>query len=158
MMLEYIYNQPLFTYSLTYEQNLQNSLSDTSFQIFKILSFLGNGPLIGLSLFFILCYFPLVQTIMICFGIIFMAYIQDILKLFYADPRPFWINTILFQGKCETSYGNPSGHILTSFYFILSFCYYINKIEKIKSNKTMKIIVYLLGFIIASLTAFSRLA
>ena len=158
MMLEYIYNQALFTYSLTYEQNLQNSLSEISFQFFKILSFLGNGPLIGLGLFFILCFFPLVKTIMICLGIIFMVYIQDILKLFYADPRPFWINTILFQGKCETSYGNPSGHSLTSFYFILSFCYYINMMEKIKNNITMKIIVYLLGFLISSLTAFSRLA
>ena len=37
MMLEYTYNQPLFTYFLIYEQNLQNSLSDTSFQFFKIL-------------------------------------------------------------------------------------------------------------------------
>ena len=158
IMIEYIYKNSLFSYSLTYEQNLQNYFSDTSMAFFKIISFLGNGVLIGIGLFFIICFFPLVKSIMLCIGVIFMVYLHDVIKLFYGDPRPFWINNILFQGECETSYGNPSGHSLNSFYFFLSFCYYINKMKNIKNNNKMKIIIYLIAIFISGLIAFSRLA
>ena len=94
---------------------------------------------------------------MLCIGVIFMVYLHDVIKLFYGDPRPFWINNILFQGECETSYGNPSGHSLNSFYFFLSFCYYINKMKNIKNNNKMKIIIYLIAIFISGLIAFSRL-
>ena len=158
IITEIIYKNSLFNYSLTYEQNLQNSLSKASLKFFDIISITGDGVLIGLGLIFIFCYFPLIKTILIAVGLIFIVYLHDILKLIYSDPRPFWLNTILFQGKCETSYGNPSGHSLMSFYFYLSFSYYLCQINKIKSNIIYKIGLYCLALFIASLTAFSRLA
>ena len=158
IILEIIYKDSLFKYSLTYEQNLQNSLSQKSLEFFKLMSLLGGGILIGLGLFFILCYYTLIKTILLCIGLILMVYLHDLMKLIYNDPRPFWLNTILFQGKCETSYGNPSGHSLISFYFFLSFGYYLSKINYIKSNKIYKSIIYFTAFILATLIAFSRLA
>ena len=158
IMLEFIYRRPLFTYSLTYEQNIQASLSKNAFEFYKFISVLGGGVLIGIGLIFVLCYYSLVKTIALCIGIIFIVYIHDIMKLMYGDPRPFWINSILFQGNCETSYGNPSGHSLTAFFFFLSFCYYLTIFDKIRNNLTYKIIVYLTGIFLACLTAYSRLA
>ena len=86
-----------------------------------------------------------------------MVYLTDIIKLLYNDARPFWLNTILFQGKCETSYGNPSGHSLIAFYFYLSFAYYLCKNNFMKYNKSIKIGIYITAFILSVLTAFSRL-
>lgn len=158
IMIEFIYRRPLFTYSLTYEQNLQNSLTKNAFEFYKLISFLGNGFLIGLGLFFVLCYYSLLKTISLCIGTIFIVYLHDVMKLLYGDPRPFWLNSILFQGSCETSYGNPSGHSLTSFFFLLSLSYYICMLDNFKNNKTYKIIVYCIGIFLSGLIAFSRLA
>ena len=158
IITEIIYKDALFKYSLTYEQNLQESLSKGALKFFKIISLTGDGLFIGFGLFFIFCYFSLIKTILITVGLIFMIYLHDLLKLIYSDPRPFWLNTVLFQGKCETSYGNPSGHSLLSFFFYLSFSYYICQIDKIKSNYIYKISIYCLALFLAALTAFSRLA
>lgn len=157
IIIEYIYRQELFTYSLTYEQNLQNSLSKGAILFFKVVTIVGGYVLIGVGLFFVLCYYSLIKTIILYICLIFVVYLHDIMKILYGDPRPFWINTILFQGQCETSYGNPSGHSLISFYFYLSLSYYICMLESVKNNKTRKIIVYLIGIFVACLTAFSRL-
>ena len=158
IMLEFIYRRPLFTYSLTFEQNLQNSLPKNGIEFYKLISLLGNGILIGFGLFFVLCYYSLIKTILLCMGLIFVVYLHDIMKLLYGDPRPFWINSILFKGKCETSYGNPSGHSMISFFFFLSLSYYICMLEKFKNNYTYKTITYLVGIFIAGLIAYSRLA
>ena len=158
ILTEIIYKDALFNYSLTYEQNLQESLSKGAINFFSFISITGDGVFIGLGLFFIFCYFSLIKTILISVGVIFMIYLHDLLKLIYSDPRPFWLNTVLFQGKCETSYGNPSGHSLLSFFFYLSFSYYLCQINQIKSNNIYKISIYCLALFIAALTAFSRLA
>ena len=157
ILSEIIYKNTLFKYSLTYEQNLQNSLTKTAIEFFNIISILGNGVLIGLGLFFIFCYYSLVQTIVICAGLILIVYFHDVLKLIYNDPRPFWLNTILFQGECEISYGNPSGHSLIGFYFYLSLTYYLCQSVFKKYNSLIKFSIYLFSFLFAALTAFSRL-
>ena len=158
IMLEFIFRRSLFTYSLTYEQNLQNSLPKNGIEFYKLVTILGGGVLFGFGLFFVLCYYSLIKTVLLCIGLIFVVYLHDLMKLMYGDPRPFWVNTVLFKGNCETSYGNPSGHSLTAFYFFLSFSYYICMLDKIKNNYTYKIIVYFIGILISGLTAFSRLA
>ena len=157
IILEYIYRRDLFNYSLTYEQNLQNFFTKNGILFFKLISLIGGYVLIGLGLFFVFCYYSLCKSIILFFGLIFVVYFHDILKLLYGDPRPFWVNTILFQDKCESSYGNPSGHSLMSFYFYTSLSYYICMLDTIKKNYTYNIAVYSIGIIIASLTAFSRL-
>ena len=157
IVLEIIYKNTLFKYSLTYEQNLQESLTKSVIEFFKIISICGNGVLIGIGLFFIFCFFSLVKTVLICAGLILMIYLHDIMKLIYNDPRPFWINTILFQGKCECSYGNPSGHSLIGFYFYLSITYYLCKSYFKHYNNFIKFSIYLFSFLFAALTAFSRL-
>ena len=157
IILDLIFKESLFKYSLTYEQNLQNSLSKSAITFFNIISITGNGLFIAIGLIFILCYFPLIQLVLISFGLIFMVYLTDIMKLIYNDPRPFWLNTILFQGKCETSYGNPSGHSLIAFYFYLSFAYYLCKNNYMKFNRIIKISIYIIAIILSVLTAFSRL-
>ena len=154
---EIIFKDSLFKYSLIYEKHLQNSLSKGSLKLFEIISITGDGVFIGIILCFIFCYFTLIKTILICTGLIFIVYLHDLMKLIYSDPRPFWVDSLLLKGKCETSYGNPSGHSLISFYFYLSFCYYLCQIHKIKNNIYLRVCIYIIALLISSLTAFSRL-
>ena len=157
IILEFIYRRSLFKYSLTYEQELQESLSKDAIELNKFISLLGNGVLIGLGLLYVTCYFPLSKTVVLTICLLFAVYLHDLLKLAYGDPRPFWINTILFKGNCETSYGNPSGHCLISFFFLLSLSYHICMLDKVKNNFTYKFFIYLTAIVLSCLIAFSRL-
>ena len=67
IILDLIFKESLFKYSLTYEQNLQNSLSKSAITFFNIISITGNGLFIAIGLIFILCYFPLIQLVLISF-------------------------------------------------------------------------------------------
>ena len=51
MLLEIIYKNSLFTYSLTYQQNLQESLTVSVIEFFNIISICGNGLFIGIGFF-----------------------------------------------------------------------------------------------------------
>lgn len=39
---------------------------------------------------------------------------MNIMKLSYADPRPYWVGQDVMAFKCSSSFGNPSGHSETS--------------------------------------------
>ena len=47
-----------------------------------------------------------------------------ILKLFYCDPRPFYIDHSIVPVACDLEFGNPSGHsqASTAYYFVLARC------------------------------------
>ena len=158
IILDLIYRNSLFTYSLTYEQNLQNSFSKNTILFYKFISDILGYLIMALGFIFVFCYFPLNKSIVFIIGFIFGDYVEDLFKLIFSDPRPFWLNSILSQGSCEGSYGNPSGHSIKAFLFSLSLCYYTCMLQKIKNNFKYKIIIYIIGFFGAALVAFSRIA
>ena len=158
IILDLIYRNSLFTYSLTYEQNLQNTFSKSEIQFYKIISNILGYVIIVLGFIFVFCYFPLNKSILLFITFIFGDYIEDLMKLIFSDPRPFWLNSILSQGSCEGSYGNPSGHSIKAFLFSLSLCYYICMLDRIKNNLKYKTIIYSIGLFSAGLVAFSRIA
>ena len=158
IILDLIYRNSLFTYSLTYEQNLQNSFSENAIQFYKFLSNIFAYIAIFLGFIFVFCYFPLNKSILFFIAFIFGDYIEDLMKLIFSDPRPFWLNSILSQGSCEASYGNPSGHSIKAFLFSLSLCYYICMLDRIKDNLKYKAIIYTIGLLGSALVAFSRIA
>ena len=157
IILEFIFRPLLFTYSCKYIKSLQDSFPNYTYKFCHFMSFLGRGGLSGLCLLFVFCYFPLNKAIilLICFILVFC--LHNLLKLIYRDPRPFWINTNLYKGSCETSYGNPSGHCINSIFFFLSFSYYICMLDKIKNKLIYKVIIYFISIFISVLIAFSRL-
>ena len=67
IILEYIYRRDLFNYSLTYEQNLQNSLTKNGILFFKLISLIGGYVLIGLGLFYFLVIFVSFQYLFFYF-------------------------------------------------------------------------------------------
>lgn len=45
-------------------------------------------------------------------GITLFTVITNLMKLLYADPRPFWSSDNIKAFHCSSQYGNPSGHTL----------------------------------------------
>ena len=44
---------------------------------------------------------------------------KNLLKLFYHHPRPYFVNPEILSLDCSISFGNPSGHAMTSTVFVL---------------------------------------
>ena len=83
-------------------------------------------------------------------------YIGGILKIFYQNERPFFINSEIKVLNCEGGFGNPSNHSLLSTFFYLSlYEIYVNKNEKI--NEKQKNLIYFLTIIFIFSIVFSRM-
>ena len=83
-------------------------------------------------------------------------YIGGILKIFYQNERPFFINSEIKVLNCEGGFGNPSNHSLLSTFFYLSlYEIYVNKNEKI--NEKNKNLIYFLTIIFIFSIVFSRM-
>ena len=58
-----------------------------------------------------------------------VVYINDVQKMAYNDPRPYWTYSKIKFYKCSTDFGNPSGIsiikviLLAHFAYILIFLY-----------------------------------
>lgn len=55
------------------------------------------------------------------------VYVSNVLKIVYSDPRPYWKYAEVAAVKCETSWGNPSGHALMSACFVSYYVYKYNQ-------------------------------
>lgn len=40
--------------------------------------------------------------------------VMNVTKLSYGDPRPYWVSSDVMGFKTSSSFGNPSGHSMTS--------------------------------------------
>ena len=43
-----------------------------------------------------------------------MFVVTNLTKLYYHEPRPFWVGPDVEAWHCSTQYGNPSGHAFMS--------------------------------------------
>jgi len=105
-----------FTDSNTFAVHLQSNLSSNFFEIFFIIFCDLLYPIIAAALL-ILYYaltFQKVKTLAFIIYFIIISYLCSILKIFYHDPRPYWVNSQVEAKVCYSEYGNPSGHSMMS--------------------------------------------
>ena len=135
IIFEQFYRKPLFKKSIELESKLYLSTTENQIKIFKLISKLGTqGTLIPL-LITILILFPLNISYTFASVIVLSSYYDNILKLSYGSPRPFWINPSI-KRSCDGGFGNPSGHSFSSFaiylslwdFILFSFCIAISRI------------------------------
>ena len=134
---EIYYRNILYKYSFDLEKSIQENISN-SISIVSYLTKIGGKEFIRLIISIMFLFFPIVKAMFFIVGIYLNIEINFIMKLWYADLRPFMEENSLYQGKCETSYGNPSGHsTLVTYIFLLLFVY-IKDINFIKENILIK--------------------
>ena len=90
-----------------------------------------------------------------------LKFIKDTFKLFYHDPRPFWVYTDIKSFRCSTSYGNPSGHAMETSGMLmtvfLDYCRYYTNSEDYLSRVHMKVLFFFLFLIITFGEGFATL-
>jgi membrane-associated phospholipid phosphatase len=146
VIAESFYRNPLFNYSLEFQQDFQENSPPSAKYFFLVLTEFGTMPaLLPITIFFIL-FTPLNLAFLLVSLMGFCSYTNNLLKLIYSNPRPFWINEKI-KIDCNTSYGNPSGHSLDSVAIYLGLWHIIvYKINWFK-NKVILQILLLVAFI-----------
>lgn len=146
----------------TLEQFIRNPLRklSTSFQLafnfqkanlcstFSFLSFIENDLFIYI-LILVLNFANTYAALTILFLKSFVYYLNGILKLFYLDSRPFWVEEQLVPCVCSGNYGNPS----TSAYcqFLIYFAVYRAFSTTCKINKLLlKILCIFPAFLVVA--------
>jgi len=108
---EPLYRQPLFDKSLTYIENLQNQ----SPFILKLWSVYSIAILVVIlvphALWYVL-HAGKTHAFYYVTMILVFAFTQNMMKMIYHEPRPYWVSEKIMPMKCHTGFGNPSGHAM----------------------------------------------
>jgi len=119
--------------------------------IYEALSIYGNGPPYFLGFAIMFNWYSRGRAFYyICF-LSAVAYLMNITKMAYHEPRPFMWTTKVKVFGCTAEYGNPSGHALFAagghFFIFLDICH------GRKSPKFSKPVYAILLFLTVSLSA-----
>lgn len=158
--LEIALRNPLFNYSLSFEKNYYYHIA-TKNQItfFKFITNFGTqGALIPLF-FIVFFFFPLSKSYTFLTIIILASYFDNLLKIVYGSPRPFWKIPAIFR-ECDGGYGNPSGHSFSSFSVYLSFWNISTDFDFFKNTirgYTCKIVLLVFYILLCIIIVVSRL-
>ena len=66
-------------------------------------------------------------------GVIACTYLDNIMKLWYHDPRPFWEESKL-HSNCDGGFGNPSGHSFISTFTYLGVYKLLSQTKIVSKN------------------------
>ena len=107
------YRDTLYDYSLTWIAQIQVDASSTKQTVWDLYSDIALYGTLFLCILISLigrtersraCYYALSITVYVS--------VINMLKLNYADPRPFWSSDDVQAFHCSSEYGNPSGHTM----------------------------------------------
>ena len=123
LLSELFYRKPLFNipHLLSYQTYVKEHPKLQMF--FSIVSIFNKKAFIIPVTSFVAILHPLNKLTALILPLFITLYLYNLLKLIYSQPRPFWVNDALFNNKCSTNYGNPSGHSLTTTSTYLSLWY-----------------------------------
>ena len=151
IIAEMFYRRPLFTKSLSIEKEIFQTASPFFIWFLKQITKLGT-QFIMLPIFIVfLIFIPLNKTYTYLSILVYANYFDNLLKLIYGSPRPYWINPSIFR-ICDGGFGNPSGHSFTSMSIYLSIWNIITDHKYFSSTMLGKVAKVLLFFGFIGLT------
>ena len=143
--IEFAYRNSLFKKSITLQENIREKYDKDNFfyKFWKFMSYFGEAK-ITLSIFAIIFLFlPINSSFTLILVIGFASYITNLLKMLYRNKRPYWESRIL-DVVCNSGYGNPSGHSLTSTSYYLTLSHLVTNYYYFYNTKTGKILKILI--------------
>ena len=120
IFVEFFYREPLFNYSLDFEEKWQKNSPDGLIDFFKIITKYGGEYLMAFPVFVVIAFFSIVKAVIYITGFVFCLSFHCLLKMWYGNPRPFWENPNLYKNICDAGFGNPSGHSMITTYLYLA--------------------------------------
>ena len=154
---EILYRDALFEFSLDFEEDWQKNSPKQIINFFKFITKFGGEYLMPIPIFFIFCFFSLIESSIYIFGLIFVLHFHSMMKIWYGSIRPFWKNKDLFQEVCDGGFGNPSGHSISSTYLYLMLFIYLSQTKLLYKRYIIQTILFLILLIWIILIILSRL-
>ena len=158
--IEKLYRASLFSKSITIQEDIRKDHEKDSafYNFWKFMSIFGEAkatfPIFGL----IFVFFPLSSSFLTLQTLIYSIYITNLFKIIYRNGRPYWESELL-DVVCNSGYGNPSGHSMTSTAYYLTLPHIVTNFQFFKSGKKnliLRIIIFCLFIIFGSLIMVSR--
>jgi len=158
-MAEQFFREPLFTWSVNFLKVYHKNKTANTFVIIlcEILADTGNFPGYGLTVFLSYIFLNIFRTAFLIFNLLFCTCAVGILKMLYANPRPYFESDEILSVSAEGGWGNPSGHSFTAVCFILSFWKIFFQIQSLKEKENLKKASFFLAVGIIFAILFSRL-
>ena len=152
IIAEIFFRNPLFNKSVELIEDFQLKTGKNFEYFMKTISNFAYA----IFIFIIINYFtlPLSKQYIYIFTCILSFYIDNILKIIYRNPRPFFENKDI-RKECDGGFGNPSGHAMLSSCSYL--CFLQLMIEEFNLNFILKIILFILVILIVILIGISRI-
>ena len=152
IIAEIFFRNPLFNKSVELIEDFQLKTGKNFEYFMKTISNFAYA----IFIFIIINYFtlPLSKQYIYIFTCILSFYIDNILKIIYRNPRPFFENKDI-RKECDGGFGNPSGHAMLSSCSYLCFLQLI--CEEFNLNFILKIILFILVILIVILIGISRI-
>ena len=157
--IEFSYRDKLFEKSLKIEENIQENYDKNSLfvKFWKLISEFGTAKITMFTWFIIFITYPINYSFQYLQSIIYTNYITNLFKMFYRNHRPYWhSDKIIFS--CNSGYGNPSGHSMTSTCVYLSLSHILTDFNVFKKKYFfLKIIIFSLFSILIIMIISSRI-
>ena len=118
ILTEPLYRDMLNEYSLEKIPQIQASASETEKFFWKLYSDVAMYGVMTLGLVITSIFRnERARATYFASGITVISWLIHVCKLYYADPRPFWVSDDVQGLSCSAEYGNPSGHSMVAFGF-----------------------------------------
>lgn len=118
---------------------------------FKIVSQFGDKAILGFTVFFTVHWIGKTEAFMVMTAFDLSVTALGTLKLYYAEPRPYFLSTDLHPASCkDLEYGYPSGHttITACVYITLFYCMACLFLFSKKGNFCESLLTSLFWFIV----------
>ena len=138
---ELFYRQPLFDESIDFELKWRQNAWGFTKTSYNIITNLGGEYGLILYLIIIYFFFPLTKSFCFMIGVIACTYLDNIMKLWYHDPRPFWEESKL-HSNCDGGFGNPSGHSFISTFTYLGVYKLLSQTKIVSKNIWVEITLF----------------
>jgi membrane-associated phospholipid phosphatase len=155
IIIELFYRNPLFNKSLELIPNLQSNQSVKGF--WKFITIFGTEKVLIPFFLIFFNWYSLSKSFLYLTILIFSVYFDNVLKIIYNNPRPYWVSTAISSENCEGGYGNPSGHAFSSSCVYLTIWHLTSDNEFFTKRYWLRVIYLGITLIFIFLIMFSRL-
>ena len=159
--LEQVYREDLFDESIDAQEDIRKDHNKNSafYNFWKFLSYFGVAALTFPIFAIILVFFPLSSSFLTLQALIYSIYFTNFLKIIYRNGRPYWESEIL-DVVCNSGYGNPSGHSVTSTTYYLTLPHIVTNFDffrKTITGQILRIVIFILFGCLGVLVMISRI-
>lgn len=157
IVAELFYRDSLYQYSLQFEKSWQQSSLKSTITFFKIVTNLGGGYFLVLYVLIAYFFFPLTSAFTLIVGLVSCNYLDNVMKLLYHNPRPYWSDSTLFMNSCDGGFGNPSGHSFSSTFTYFGFFQLLAQTNFFSRSIIFQIILGVLAVMLVIIIVLSRI-